>query len=333
MRSFSSFILLFLFCAALIAQKDSDTSLHAHNSDKYYTDYSDLITLKPFVLFKQNKLAIQNGADQLLLSPNSPTGVGAGINYKSLGLSLGFGLPHSGSSIDKYGSTKRLDLQISLFMKNIGLDGHLQLYKAYYNENPNDFMDWTESYYPKLPGMKTISIGASGYYVLNNKRYSNKAAVMRTQKQNKSAGSFLVGIFINYDEADSPNGFFPAELPDTLGEDFDLKAFRYFATGITFGYAYTFVISKNFFIHAAVTPGGGYKDIRVENNAGTSDAEKQAHAQLQLRGALGYENKYFFAGLTGSTLIRNIKYKNYELNLSTDQIRVFVGYRFNPGKK
>jgi len=190
-------------------------------------------------------------------------------------------------------------------------------------------MNWTESYYPKLPDMRTISIGASGYYVLNNKKYSNKAAVLRTQKQDKSAGSFLFGICFNYDEANSPDGFFPQELPDTIAADFDLKGFRYIATGVTIGYAYTWVISKNFFLNVSAVPGGGYKDIRVVNNDGVSDVEKQAHAQLLLRGAFGYENKYFFIGLSASTLMRNMEYKSYELDLATEQIRFFIGKRFN----
>jgi len=323
-------IFLVCFLISFSAKSFSADSLAANS---YYTDYSNLLTLKPYLLFKFNTLSILNENDKLLLSPNSPLAVGLGFNYKFVGLALGLGLPHSSENIERYGKTKRLDLQISIFMKHIGFDGHFQLYNGYYNKNPNDFVDWTESYYPKLPDMRTISFGASGYYVLNNKRYSNKAAVLRTQKQDKSAGSFLFGVFFNYDEAYSPNGFFPSELPDTIASDFDLKGFRYIATGITIGYAYTWVISKNFFLNVSVIPGGGYKDIRVVDNAGESDVEKQAHAQLQLRGALGYESKQFFVGISASTLIRNIEYKNYEMDLATEQLRFFIGWRLNVSKK
>ena len=55
--------------------------------------------------------------------------------------------------------------------------------------------------------------------------------------------------------------------------------------------------------------------------------------QLTIDGALGYENKHFYAGLTGMTLIRNIKYGEYEIDLATEQVRFLVGKRFGIGKK
>ena len=48
---------------------------------------------------------------------------------------------------------------------------------------------------------------------------------------------------------------------------------------------------------------------------------------------LGYENKHFYAGLTGQALIRNIKYKDYDINLATEQLRFFIGKRFRIKKK
>ena len=326
-------IFIFCFCLSVLSSYSQELPTTDSLTEKqYYTDYSDLLTLKSYLLFKLNTLAITDNQDNLLLSPNSPLAIGLGFNFKFGGFALGIGFPKSSKNTERYGKTKRLDLQINLFMKNIGLDGYLQLYKGYYLKNPNDFMDWTESYKPTLPGMNTISIGAAGYYVLNNKRYSNKAAVMRTQKQDRSAGSFLFGIFINYDEVNSPNGFFPGELPDSIAPDFDLKGFRYIATGVTIGYAYTWVISKNLFLNVSAIPGGGYKHILVVNNAGISNIEKQAHAQLQLRGALGYERKHFFIGISAAILIRNIEYKSYEIDLATEQIRLFIGWRFNVRK-
>jgi hypothetical protein len=324
-----SFLIIF---SDISSQADTSTRGVSSEND-YYTDYSGLLTLKPYLLFKLNNLNIYNGEDKLLLSPNNPTSIGVGLNYKFAGIALGFGLPNTAKSIERRGKTNRLDLQISLFMKNLGFDGHFQLYKGYYNRNPGDFMEWDETNFPKLPNMRTISLGASGYYVFNNKRYSNKAAVLRTQKQNKSAGSFLTGLFFSYDEANSPDGFFPKELPDTVASDFDLKGFRYFATGISLGYAYTWVISKSFFLNISAIPGGGYKDMRVVNNSGVSDVERKVHGQVQLRGVFGYESKFFFAGLTALTIIRNMKYKDYELDLATEQIRFFVGWRIDVSKK
>ena len=325
---FPQLFIFIIWCNTLFAQSDSSNIPIGESFNDYYIDFSENFLIKPYTLFKLNTLEIKNEGGTLKLSPNSPTAIGIGVNYKFAGIALGFGLPHSSESITKYGNTTRLDLQLSAFAKNFGIDAHLQMYQGYYNENPEDFISWEKDYYPQLPDMSTISIGTSLFYVFNNKRYSNKAGIVRTQVQNKSAGSFLTGLFFSYDEADSPGGFFPQELPDSLFSDFDLKAFRYIATGINLGYAYTWVITPKFFLNVSAISGGGYKYIRASDNNGLSDAERHIHGQLLLRSSIGFEHNNFLAGLSASTIIRSISYKSYEIDLATEQIRVYVGYRF-----
>lgn len=331
-KKFIIFSIIFFSCLYVFPQQDT-TVISNDSAHVYYSDQSDLLALRLYLLLKFNTIDISQNNKHFVLAPNSPLSIGVGFNFKGLGLALGIGLPRSAKSINRYGSTSRLDIQMSIYSRLIGGDAYLQLYKGYYNANPEDFMPWNEDYYPKIPDMQSISFGANIYYVFNHKKFSNKAAYSRTQIQQKSAGSVVLGYFLNYDEVDSPNGFIPAEFPDTIGNDFDIKSFRYFATGLSVGYMYTWVISKSFFMNAALIPGFGMKDIKLTDSEGESGVEQHPHAQLLVRGALGYENKHFYAGLTGMALIRNIKYKDYEINLATEQVRFFIGKRFGVGKK
>lgn len=330
------FIILCLFVSAYLfvhSQQDSTALQKGDSIQEYYSDKSDLLALKAYLLLKINTIEIINNNNRLILVPNSPLAIGVGFNYKGIGLALGIGLPHSAKNLHKYGNTTRFDVQMSIYSRLIGGDGYLQLYRGYYNANPENFIPWDKDFFPKIPDMRTISFGANIYYVLNHKKFSNKAAYSRTQIQQKSAGSVALGYFLNYDEVDSPNGFIPAEFPDTIGNDFNVKSFRYFATGLSVGYMYTWVISKSFFLNGSLIPGFGYKYIRLTDGEGESGVERHPHAQLLIRGAFGYENKHFYAGLTGMTLIRNIKYKEYEINLATEQVRFFIGKRFGIRKK
>jgi len=299
----------------------------------FYSDKSELLALKAHLLLKNNALEISTNDQRLRLVPNSPMGIGVGFNYSGLGLSLGIGLPQSSANKNKYGSTNRFDVQMSLYSRLIGGDAYFQLYKGYYNSNPDDFSEWDKDYYPTIPEMRTISFGVNAYYVFNHKKFSNKAAYSRTQIQKKSAGSVALGYFLNYDEVDSPDGFIPNVFPDSIGNDFDIKDFRYFTTGISVGYMYTWVISKSFFLNGSLIPGFGYKDIKITDGAGVSNISKQPHAQLLIRGAFGYENRHLYIGVTGLTLIRNIEYNDYDINLATEQIRFFIGKRFPVRKK
>jgi len=321
------YILVCLLLSGELIYSQTDTT------QTFYTDKSELLALKAHLLLKNNALEISTNDQRLRLVPNSPLGIGVGFNYSGLGLSLGIGLPQSSGNKNKYGTTNRFDIQGSLYSRLIGGDGYFQIYKGYFNSNPGDFMEWDKDYYPTIPEMRTISFGVNAYYVFNHKKFSNKAAYSRTQIQNKSAGSIALGYFLNYDDVDSPQGFVPPEYHDTIGNDFDIKAFRYFATGISVGYMYTWVISKSFFLNGSLIPGFGYKDIKITDGAGENGIERHPHAQLLVRAALGYENKDFYAGLTGMTLIRNIEYKDYEINLATEQVRFFIGKRFNVKRK
>jgi len=326
-------VFIFLVCVlpyVLLSQTDEDDTVL---QNEYYSDLSDLLHLKLYSLVKINTLEIKVDNDHLRLEPNGVFSLGAGFNFKGFGIGLGFGIPSSQKSIDKYGKTTRFDIQASIYSKRIGGDAYLQAYKGYFCSNPGDFVDWDKDYYPQLPDMQTTSLGVSIFYIFNNKKFSYKAAFVRTQIQKKTAGSFTAGLFVTYDDVATDSGFFPTELPDSVGYDFDLTAYRYFATGVNVGYMFTWIISKSFFLNIAAVPGLGYRDTRIKNIAGESASEKDPHAQILLRGALGYEHEKVYIGLTASTLIRNMKYKDYDVNLATEQFRLFVGMRFDVSKK
>ena len=331
MRKFALLLVLSLFLSAgSHAQQHSDTTT---KENIYYTDLSDLLHLRIYSLVKLNNLKISLEDKYMQLEPNGVISLGVGFNFKGLGLGLGIGIPSSSKSNEKYGKTRRIDVQLSILSKRVGGDAYFQAYKGYYCSNPNDIVEWNESYYPQLPDMQTISLGVSVFYIFNHGKYSHKAAVSRTQVQHKSAGSITAGLFVTYDDVSTENGFKPSEFPDSIGANFDLKAYRYIATGINLGYTYTWVISKSFFLNLAAIPGLGYKNVQLTNSSGELQKDNAAHAQLSLRGALGYDSRKVYAGFTASSLIRNMKYKEYNADLSTENFRLFVGMRFNLAKK
>ncbi len=299
----------------------------------YYDDYSDLLAIRLYTNTKWNGLDIVKDDHTLKLRPNSPTSLGVGFNYKSYGLGIAIGIPKSSSSNEKYVKTNRLDLQVNAYGRKFGMDGYLQYYKGYYWANPEDFTEWTEENYPKIPEMEVFSFGLNAFYIFNSDRFSYKAAFVRNQVQRKSAGSITAGIFSQMDIAQTDNGFIPAEVSDSLGVNFDLRSFRTAAIGLTVGYLYTWVISEHFFLNVGLTPGFGNQTIQLEKLDGTKSTKNEPAAQLSARGALGYDSRYFYAGITASTIWRNFTYGEYELDLATEQLRFFIGKRFALTKK
>ena len=301
--------------------------------DQYIEDLTDLLSLKLFTLTKSNALDIIYPEGRVILRPNGNTNLGFGFNYKSVGLSLSFGRPLSQSSIDKYGATNRFDVQVSYFGHRIGFDGFLQGYKGYYMANPNDFVDWDESYYPRIPDLSVFSLGGNLFYMFNSKKFSYKAAYIRNEIQKQSAGSFSVGLFFYQDQVRSEYGFLPKEMPDSILSDFDLKEFDATSIGVSAGYQYTFVIGQNFFINLQLTPGIGYRSLSGKTLDGNSAIVDKAAWQVYGRASIGYEFKHFYLGATGSTILRSFTYKDYKVDLGTEQFRVIIGKRFDVSRK
>ena len=158
-------------------------------------------------------------------------------------------------------------------------------------------------------------------------------AFVRNQDQLISAGSFTAGIFGHLDMANTDNGLKPKEFPDSIGSEFDLKAFNTLAVGMTFGYLHTWVISKKLFINVGLTPGFGNQYIELETINGQKSDKNSPAAQLAARSAIGYDSRFFYIGITGMVIWRNFQYKGYNLGLSTEQFKVFIGKRFSISKK
>jgi hypothetical protein len=328
------FLLAFLLLSGwMSALYPADPPL-ADSTDLYYEDLTDLLSLKLFTLTKSNTLSVIHPPDgSVNLKPNGNTGLGLGFNYKFIGIALSFGVPSSQASIEKYGNTNDFDLQVSFFGRKIGFDGYLQGYKGYYMANPQDHVDWNESYYPQVSDLRILSIGANAFYLFNSKNFSYKAAYLRNVVQKKSAGSFSTGIYFYQDLVTSDNGFLPDEVSDSTWSSFDLKQFNSLSIGISAGYQYTFVIKENFFISLQATPGLGYR--RLSGNTDDEDLGivNQLAGQILARAAIGYEFKHFYVGAMASTIVRSFKYKDFEVDLGTEQFRVMIGKRFDVGRK
>ena len=296
---------------------------------QYVDDLTHLFNLRLYTLTKFNTLDIIHPPEKIILRPNGNTNYGIGFNYKRLGLAVAFGRPLSQSSIEKYGSTNRLDMQVSMYGKRIGLDGFVQWYQSYYVANPSDFVNWDKPQYPQKKDLQVFSIGASGFYLTNSERFSYRASYLRNEVQQRSAGSFAAGIFFYHDMVRSENGFVPAEFPDSINDDFDLKDFDATTLGILIGYQHTFVIKENFFVNFQLTPGVGYRRLDVTALGGKSSPENRPAWQVFGRLALGYEFDWFYVGAIASIVWRSYQYKDYEIDLGTEQFRFMVGKRFD----
>jgi hypothetical protein len=328
-----------VFSNTLYSQIDTNYNV-SKSVVKYDTtkiiDLSDKLLLWPYIISKNYQIGILNmNTDRdLLIYPNEQTNIGLGFNYKWLGLGIALKTPWINNDDNIYGKTERIDLQINIFSRSFGVDFSAQYYKGFYVSNPTDFLNWEKPEYPRLSNLETFSTAVSTYYFFNNKNFSYRAAFVRNEIQKKMAGSVVLGVYMGYDVAVSPNGFVPDDMPDNIKDTFDIVGFASARVGISVGYTYTFVFLKDFFINLSIVPGMGIKVANVYTKLENKfEPESKASFRAITRFALGYENKNFYVGISNININNSFNARRFNILTSSNKFRLYVGKRFNIHKK
>jgi hypothetical protein len=303
--------------------------------DQYFTSLTDKLLIKLTSNYKYTTLEIVNtDIDKIAkLYPNGNFAFGMDVGYKWFGLGVAFGLPSSEEARSNKGNTTRFDIQLNLYSKKVSVDASLQRYKGFYIDNPDNFTDWDSPVFPQLPDMRNYFIGVSAYYIVNHKKFSYRAAYVRNEIQNKSAGSILVGSFFNFDEAFTGDQFIPSSLPSDAQESFPIDFFSSTSYGLAIGYTYSLVIKKKGFINLSLVPGVGIKDIKTRLNNVLVASKHGFTTRVTYKLALGYEHRSFLLGFTHSGNQGNIKINKFEFIPRTGNLKFFIAKRFDIKKK
>ena len=301
----------------------------------YYSDLSDQLLFKITTNFKYTTFEIVDKNTNKLAQfyTNGNFDLGVDVSYKWAGLGIAYGLPTSDQSTYQRGTTKRFDLQLNLYPKTFAIDALLQRYKGFYLFNPENFTEWNSDVFPQSPEMKNYYLGISAYYIFNHKKFSYRAAYVRNEIQNKSAGSLLAGPFLNIDEASTPEQFIPGNLPIAVRNAYGINFFSSIAYGVAIGYTYTVVILKKAFINMSVAPGIGVKNLKTRNGDVFKTTTSGISTRVALKFALGYEYRSFLCGLTYFGTEGSIATDRFEFRPGSGNLNFFLAKRFNVKRK
>jgi hypothetical protein len=318
------------------AHTSSQDSVHVFPKyeNKYYADYSNNLDLFLYGKRKYNSYQIVHPVNEKVLeySPNQQLNLGFGFHYKWLGIGIAMNFGFVNNDDDLYGKTKRLDWQTNIYSQKAVFDFYLQYYKNFYVVNPSEvFPKWQEGDANYIrPDMYSITFGLGGMYILNNKRFSYRAAFLQTAVQKKSAGSYMFGgdVFLQGIGADS--SIFPSGSGfDTLPAVVSHSALYF---GFTNAYAYNFVFFKNYFVSlslAAIVQ-VGKTGSKLEDGTGAGNYKPILH--IQPRFAMGYNSHKWYAGLS---FVRDVYMEIADTEkgqityaFESGNFRFFMGMRF-----
>lgn len=222
------------------------------NDTPYYLSYPDMLTARYLFSKKYTALSLNAANDQsdLRYHPNTKYTMGVGATYHVLSINIvyGFGFLNPGNG---KGKTKYLDLQSHLYLNKWTMDFYGQFYKGYYLY-PKGFNSVSPDSYYQRPDMVVHLYGVMLYRVLNDRKFSFRAAFLQNEWQKKSAGTFLLGGEMNYGIMKADSSFVPHSAANSYPQA-GINNVHFFCFGPGAGYAYTLVVKQHFFITGSVT--------------------------------------------------------------------------------
>lgn len=313
----------------------STDSIWPRTSNKYYDDYSNMLGLFFYGKQKYSSFSITDPLKNKTIeyTPNTQLNMGLGFNYKWLGIGLAFNFGFVNNDDNIYGKTTRLDLQTNIYLDKAVFDFYLQNYQGFYVNNPASvFSGWEggDDTYIR-PDIQSSTIGISGLYIFNNKRFSYKSAFKQTAIQKKSAGSFMLGASAVIRGFTADSSIFPTNSDFATLKPITANAGFYI--GVLTAYGYNFNIRKHYFLSLSMTFSihMGKTAYLFEDGTGYEATTPIAH--LQPRMAFGYNKPRWYAGLS---FVRDSYFEgdengvhNLDLEFNSGNFRFFVGMRFN----
>lgn len=268
---------------------------------------------------------VDTDAQDFDLYPNTTTIGHLHLNYRNISIGYSFSpdfFPGNGDEAMK-GKTKSFGFSGGFNFTHWFQNLSYSRVQGYYLNNSKDFPSWTPGDpYLQVPDLVVKNFeGLTGYSF--NSKFSVKSITTQTERQVKSAGSFIPIV-----------GYRIYIVDDRDKNATSTQKSNNFEFVIGAGYHYNFIIKENFYFSVGFTPGLGYIFTKLTTRQPGDDLVSKSKAPIVRadgRSALGYNGRRFFAGAVltvaastfeqeGTTAINSDTRATYQ---------VFIGFRMN----
>lgn len=186
--------------------------------------------------------------------------------------------------------------------------------------------------FPSRGDIDSRTLLASVNYALSGKRrFSFKAALNQNERQQRSAGTFVLGGALWLNDIRSAEPFVPA----TAGRFEDRVAFDHIqrsVLGLTIGYWHTLSIARKGFITGALVPGVSAQRQRIEREGVEArESEWQAGALAEAKVGAGYNGDRVYLAVNGAIYLSSGGTpEGIDVTTGFRFVRFTLGFRFKP---
>lgn len=331
-------LVFFLFLPFFSLAENSGTGKDTANiynklDTTYITNYRDWLNVKLVFGARTNTFMMTNKLtkESIEYSINSKVNFGIGINFKFIGLEVQFSPKAFNQNDQLYGKSTQFSLAANGNTRRFIYEIFYRYNEGYHTTRTYIFPpDSVESYY-KRPDIINNNLGANILYVFNNKKFSSAAPYNLTQKQRKSAGSFLLGAYAFSYSIEGDTIIHPDTLYSGYKPEMQFRSAASYTLGLSCGYTYTIIFFKHWFFNIATIPGFSMQQFTSVNAFDKSVFTKNTGSlSLQSKFSLGYNRKQFFMGM--SWVNNNFLINSDEastMNYKYGTFRFYYGHRFD----
>ena len=330
------FILLSALSSLSFSQGVEITTTNNKGIDSnYIEDFSHKLVLRTFFKRKLNKLEIEDtkNSNKITFKPNQSGALGAGFNYKWLGIDLAFKIPNTNEeNNNNLGESKAFDIQSNIYMRKFAIDLFYLNYKGYYIDNSSNFGSPDEKI--EYPHLRSGIIGANFNYLFNHKKFSYRAVYLQNERQKKSAGSVIIGAFVSQNYIKSDSSIIPKNARNDFPGSANITDAKFTLIGAQAGYAHSFVFKKIYLTISLSLGLGGQNTKTKAINEEDSKTVSSITSKAQSRFALGYNGDQFNIGIqnTNNTYLLGDQKENTSINYQVGSFKFFLAYRFKAPK-
>lgn len=319
----ASILILLLLLPSIIMARGVDTS---------YIEQFEQELLTKFSLNNKTEEFRLNSFDRtMILRPNSLNKLS--VHFSHQFLTVGFSLSPSflpgNDNDDVKGESTIYDFSTTLKFDHWMQDLSFSYVKGFYLVNSDDIDDNGENTdaYIQFPELTYIKF--SGYTAYKaNPKFSFKAITSQTERQRKSAGSFIPLVYYKYYIMDNKEKLTEDNQSSQKSNNFEMSA--------QVGYYYTKVMSKKWYIAPGVTAGGGFIHTRLTTRF-TDDRIKNNFTNPIFRAtgsfSIGYMSRKWAFGANGVGAFEHFPEGN-STSITNNHVytEVYITYRFNTPK-
>ena len=302
--------------------------LYQSHDTAYIDNFSQELALKALGVTKYTYFQVNdnNLNSSIRYRPGRQVNLGFGVAYKWFAIDIAFNVGLVEDT--ELEESDFLDIQARIFGRKHYLEFTYQYYYGYTVQNVEVGSNELKESSRVRDDIRSINFVLQYLYPFNHGKFSLTAPFVLNELQKKSAGSAIGGVNFSLYVMDADSSVIPLELADDFSESLYLQDLNVASVGLNFGYMYTFVLKKHFFLTLSFIPGisinmGDYRlDVRNSLKTGAS-------LRIRTMNALGYNGRRFFVGIQGSGNLINVKIdKNLNVDTGHGNAKIFVGYRF-----